>query len=142
MVLQNGSMRKATGIELYKRHKELGKEIPRVRQLLCREEFSRAKQSYYTPMPVNEADKRIYQMLCQDSGATPLGSCKGEWQPPKPTFSSAEHERIAEVFFGPDAESLTGEEALLQRVKAVKDPSRSRLSGAHSSRKEATVVGV
>jgi len=39
----------------------------------------------------------------------------------KPTFSSAEHERIADTFFGSDAETLTGEEALSRRIQVVND---------------------
>jgi hypothetical protein len=94
-------------------------------------------------MPVDEVDKQIDQMLCQDSGATSPGSCEDEWQPLKPTFSSAEHERIAEAFFGPDAETLTGEEALSRRTKVIGDlVTLCDLQGTPSSRKEATVVVV
>ena len=60
-------------------------------------------------------------MLCQDSGTTSAEPVKNEWEPPKLTFSSAEHERIADAFFGPDAETLTGEEALSRRIRVIND---------------------
>ena len=38
-----------------------------------------------------------------------------------PSFWCQEHERVADSFFGPTAETLTGVEALARRVQAVKD---------------------
>jgi hypothetical protein len=72
-------------------------------------------------MPVDEVDKQIDQMLCQNSDTTSAELGEDEWEPPKPTFSSAEHERIADAFFGPDAETLTGEEALSRRIQVIND---------------------
>ena len=42
----------------------------------------------------------------------------GNFQSP---YSSAEHERITDAFFGPDAETLTGEEALSRRIQVIDD---------------------
>jgi hypothetical protein len=72
-------------------------------------------------MPVDEVDKQIDQMLCQNSAITSAEPDEDEWESPKPTFSSAEHERIADAFFGPDAETLTGEEALSRRIQVIND---------------------
>jgi Protein of unknown function (DUF3435) len=121
MVAQYGSMRKAGGTKMHKRHKELGQQIPRLRQQLVRAEKSKAKQSYFATMPVHEVDKQIDQMLGLNSGTTSAELAEDEWEPPKPTFSSTEHERIADAFFGPDAETLTGEEALSQRIQVIND---------------------
>ena len=106
---------------MHKRHKELGQQIPRLRQQLVRAEKSKAKQSYFATMPVHEVDKQIDQMLGLNSGTTSAELAEDEWEPPKPTFSSTEHERIADAFFGPDAETLTGEEALSQRIQVIND---------------------
>ena len=113
-------MRKASG-EIHKRHKELGQQIPRLRDQFRREELSKTKQSYFATMPVDEVDKQIDQMLYQNSATTSAEPDEDEWEPPKPTFSSAEHERIADAFFGPDAETLTGEEALSRRIQVIND---------------------
>src|SRR5271163_359268 len=45
MVARYRSVRKAGGTEIHKWHKELGLQIPRLRQQLCREELSKTKQS-------------------------------------------------------------------------------------------------
>jgi hypothetical protein len=42
-------------------------------------------------------------------------------EPPKPIFSSAEHEQIANAFFRPGAETLTSEEALPRRIQVIND---------------------
>ena len=120
IVARYGSVRKAGGTEIHKRHKELGRQIPRLRQQLRREELSKTKQSYFETMPVDEVDKQIDEMLGQNSGTTSAEPGE-EWEPLKPTFSSAEHERIADAFFGPDAETLTGEEALSRRIQVIND---------------------
>jgi hypothetical protein len=121
MVALYGSMRKAGGTEIHKRHKELGQQISRLRDQFRREERSKIKQSYFATMPVDEVDKQIDQMLCQNSDTTSAEPDEDEWEPPKPIFSSAEHERIADAFFGPDAETLTGEEALSRRIQVIND---------------------
>jgi len=72
-------------------------------------------------MLIDEVDKQIDQMLGQNSGTTSAEPGEDEWEPPKPTFSSAEHERIADAFFRPDAEALTGKEALSRRIQVIND---------------------
>jgi hypothetical protein len=121
IIARYGSMRKAEGTEIHKRHKELGRQIPRLRQQLRREELSKTKQSYFETMPVDEMNKQIDQMLGQHSGTTSAEPGENEWKPLKPTFSSVEHERIADAFFGPDAETLTSEEALSRRIQIIND---------------------
>ena len=63
-------MRKAGGTEIHERHKELGQQIPRLRDEFCREELSKTKQSYFETMPIDEVDKQIDEMLGQNSGTT------------------------------------------------------------------------
>jgi len=60
-------------------------------------------------------------MLGQNSGTASAESGEDEWEPPRPTFSSAEHEQIADAFFGPDAETLIGEEALSRPIQVIND---------------------
>ena len=44
-----------------------------------------------------------------------------EWTPPAPSFWCPEHERVADAFFGPTAETLTGKDALSRRIQVIND---------------------
>jgi hypothetical protein len=44
-----------------------------------------------------------------------------EWNPPIPEYPFVERARIADAFFGPDAESTEGEKTLTRRIQAVSD---------------------
>jgi len=74
MVARYGSMRAAGGTEIHERHKELGQQIPRLRGQFRREELPKTKQSYFAAIPVDEVDKQIDQMLCQNSDITSVGN--------------------------------------------------------------------
>src|SRR5436190_1850208 len=44
-----------------------------------------------------------------------------EWNPPIPEYPFVERVRIADAFFGPDAESMDGERTLTRRIQVVGD---------------------
>jgi len=44
-----------------------------------------------------------------------------EWNPPIPEYPFVERARIADAFFGPDAESTDGEKTLTRRIQVVSD---------------------
>ena len=72
-------------------------------------------------MLIYEMDKQIDQMLGQNLGPLRRNRVRTSGEPPKPIFSSAEHERIADAFFRPDAETLTSEDALSRRIQVIND---------------------
>ena len=47
--------------------------------------------------------------------------CAEEWKPPIPEYLFVERARIADAFFGPDAESTDGEKTLTRRIRVVSD---------------------
>ncbi|KAL9112312.1 MAG: hypothetical protein Q9227_003430 [Pyrenula ochraceoflavens] len=44
-----------------------------------------------------------------------------DWTPPTPSFYFPEHERIADAFFRPTAETLTGDAALARQIQVIHD---------------------
>ena len=122
MVMAYGSVKNTPAdSEARRKHTELSQEITRVRQVVDREAISQAKEDYFTTMPVAEINKQIDLLLGCDSGETSQNAGEDEWQPAKPEFSTVEQARIADAFFGPEAETLTGEEALARRIQVIED---------------------
>ena len=112
------------------RYKQLGKEINRLRQVLRREGWTKVKTAYHRTMEVWEIDEQIDQTLGRDSSRDSSDGDEDkdvdEWIPPPPTFWCKEQERIADAFFGPDAETLIGAVALGRRIQVIKDLVNSR----------------
>ena len=71
-------------------------------------------------MPGVEIDKQIDQLLGESSNIDSADAPE-EWNPPIPEYPFVERARIADAFFGPDAESLDGERALARRIQVVTD---------------------
>ena len=113
------SLKAARGTALHRQHGELGKEIQRRRQELLRQGWDRVKTAYHKAMPVLEIDKQIDAMLGAELGDAATSESEGDWKPPAPSFSCQQHERIADAFFGPAAETLQGTEALLRRIRVI-----------------------
>jgi hypothetical protein len=44
-----------------------------------------------------------------------------EWKPPIPEYPFVERARIADTFFGPDAESIDGKRTLARRIQVASD---------------------
>jgi Protein of unknown function (DUF3435) len=106
----------ALGTQNHHRHVELGKEIARRRQVLRRQGLAKVKQVYHNAMPVSEIDRQLDAMLGVEVNEAIPDEDEAEWTPPMPSFWYQEHERVADAFFGPTAETLTGTEALSRRI--------------------------
>jgi hypothetical protein len=66
------------------------------------------RQDYFETMPVVGIDKLIDQLLGESPDIHSADVTK-EWNPPIPEYPFVEWARIADAFFGPDAESTDGE---------------------------------
>ncbi|KAI9888578.1 MAG: hypothetical protein M1814_006625 [Vezdaea aestivalis] len=114
--------------ELGKEYIEKQKEIDRVRKILDREMLQAVKENYRAEMPTMELDKQIEQMMRKEDG-NPDQSNSDEsdsgdnepWNPPIPQYHFPERARLCNAFFGPEAETMTGDSALLRRVQVIKD---------------------
>jgi hypothetical protein len=78
------------------------------------------REDYFDTMPGVEIDKQIDQLLGESSNIDAADTPE-EWNPPIPEYPFIERARIADAFFGPDAESLDGERALARRIQVVTD---------------------
>jgi hypothetical protein len=72
-------------------------------------------------MPVSEIDRQLDAMLGVEVNEAIPDEDEAEWTPPTPSFWYQEHERVADAFFGPTAETLTGTEALSRRIQVIND---------------------
>jgi hypothetical protein len=72
-------------------------------------------------MPVSEIDRQLDTMLGVEVNEAIPEEDEAEWTPPMPSFWYQEHERVADAFFGPTAETLTGTEALSRRIQVIND---------------------
>ena len=117
-----GTLKKAERAdpERYLAHEALVKELARVRAVYRREKKVEFREDYFDTMPSVEIDKQIDQLL-GNSTNTDSEDVKEEWNPPIPEYPFVERARIADAFFGPDAESLDGERALARRIQVVTD---------------------
>jgi hypothetical protein len=111
----------ARGTDIHRRHSELGKAISRRRVELRRKGWDEVKKAYHRAMPVLEIDKQIDAMMRVESGDVADAKLEDDWTPPVPSFWCQEHERVADAFFGPTAETLTGTEALSRRIQIIND---------------------
>jgi hypothetical protein len=71
-------------------------------------------------MPVIEINKQIDQLL-GESPDMHSADVAEERNPPIPEYPFVERARIADVFFGPDAESTDGGKTLTRRIQVVSD---------------------
>ena len=111
----------ARGTAKYQRHQDLGKAITRRRQELRRMGWARVKEAYHSAMPALEIDKQIDAMLGVESGNVDRVESEDDWTPPVPSYWCQEHARVADAFFGPTAETLTGDEELSRRIQVIND---------------------
>ena len=109
------------GTDIHRRHSELGKAISRRRVELRRKGWDEVKKAYHRAMPVLEIDKQIDAMMGVELGNVADAKLEDDWTPPVPSFWCQEHERVADAFFGPTAETLTGTEALSRRIQIIND---------------------
>ncbi|KAI9727203.1 MAG: hypothetical protein M1834_008511 [Cirrosporium novae-zelandiae] len=114
-------VRNATDTDQYRRHAEIDKEIKKVRNAYHREEEAKAKKDYYQTMPVIEIDKQIDQMLELASNEDVSDYEDDPWKPPVPQYLFPEQAQIEDAFFGSQAESMTGNQDLMQRIKTIQN---------------------
>jgi len=117
-----GTLKKAkhTDPDRYQAHEAVVKELARVRAVHRREKKVEFREDYFDTMPGVEIDKQIDQLLGKSPDIDSEDVVE-EWNPPIPEYPFLEQARIADAFFGPDAESLDGERALARRIQVVTD---------------------
>ena len=67
-------------------------------------------------MPGVEIDKQIDQLLGEGPDADSQDEVTEEWKPSVPEYAFIERARIVDAFFGPEAESTSGEETLTRQI--------------------------
>src|SRR2546423_1445561 len=72
-------------------------------------------------MPGIEIDKQIDQLLGETADINSPDELTEECMPPVPKYPFIKRSRIADAFFGPDAESTDGEKSLTRRIQTVSD---------------------
>ena len=117
-----GTLKKAEHADpdRYRAHEAVVKELARVRAVYRREKKVEFREDYFDTMPGVEIDKQIDQLLGKSPDIDSEDVVE-EWNPPIPEYPFLEQARIADAFFGPDAESLDGERALARRIQVVTD---------------------
>jgi hypothetical protein len=117
-----GTLKKAKHADpdRYREHETVVKELARVRAIHRRERKAEFRQDYFETMPVEEIDKQIDQLL-GESPDIHSEDVTEEWNPPIPEYPFVERARIADAFFGPDAEATYGEKTLTRRIEVVSD---------------------
>ena len=104
----------------YRAHEAVVKELARVRAVYRREKKVEFREDYFDTMPGVEVDKQIDRLLGKSPDIDSEDMVE-EWNPPISKYPFLEQARIADAFFGPDAESLNGERALARRIQIVTD---------------------
>ena len=92
----------------------------KVRRTLRQTTKQRIREEYYNTMPTAEVDKQIDQLLSNPDGYR-SDSEEEDVIPPIPEYVFEERARIVNAFYGPEAETLEGEEALARRIQVTKD---------------------
>src|SRR5256714_9563588 len=72
------------------------------------------------PCLVPRSIKQVDQLLVKSPDIDSADVAE-EWNPPIPEYPFVERARIADAFFGPDAESIDGEGTLARRIQVVGD---------------------
>jgi hypothetical protein len=117
-----GTLKKAKHADpdRYREHETVVKELVRVRAVCRRERKAEFRQDYFETMPVAEIDKQIDQLLGESRDIYSADATE-EWNPSVPEYPFVERARIADAFFGPDAELTDGERTLTRRIQVVSD---------------------
>jgi len=107
-------------LDRFQEHQAACRELTRVRAIHRQERKTKFREDFFDSMPDIEISKQIDQLLgntfdthLSDDAATE------KWEPPVPEYAFPERSRIADALFGPDAESMTGTEALTRRIQVV-----------------------
>ena len=101
--------------EVYQQYQEVCNMQQKVRRTLRQTTKQRIRKEYYNTMPTAEVDKQIDQLLSNPDGYL-SDSEEEDVIPPIPEYVFEERARIVNAFYGPEAETLEGEEALARRI--------------------------
>jgi hypothetical protein len=93
---------------VFQEHEAVVRELTRVRAVYRREKKVESREDYFDSMPGVEIDKQIDQLLGKTGDSDSPGEITEEWTPPIPEYAFVERVRIADAFFGPEAESASG----------------------------------
>jgi hypothetical protein len=106
-----GTLKKAeyADADRYRAHKAVQRASTSTGRLSAGEKVE-FRDDYFDTMPGVEIYKPIHQLL-EKSSNIDLEDVIEEWNPPIPENPFLEQGRIADAFFGPDAEPLDGERA-------------------------------
>jgi hypothetical protein len=96
-------------------------QVRRVTSCPSAGEEGRFREDYFETMPGVEIDKQIDQLLGKTADTNSSDESTEEWMPPVPEYPFIERARIADAFFGPDAESTDEQKSLARRIQAVSD---------------------
>jgi hypothetical protein len=118
-----GTIKKAKSLDpdRFQEHEAAVKELVRVRVIHRREKKIEFREDYFETMPGIEIDKQIDQLLGETADTNSSDESTEECMPPVPKYPFIERSRIADAFFGPDAESTDGEKSLARRIQAMSD---------------------
>lgn len=72
-------------------------------------------------MPIVEIDKQIDHLQGKSTDTDSSDITADEWDPPVSRYVCTARARIADTFFGPEAEPMTGEKALTRRIQVIDD---------------------
>ena len=106
--------------DIYKRRQELTKKIARRRDELSTKAWQKVRMSHYESGPALEIARQINLLL----GVKPEEETtdpEREWLPPAPVYSSDEHERVGQEFFGSKVDGVPRAEEHTQRVQVIED---------------------
>jgi Protein of unknown function (DUF3435) len=118
-----GTVKKAKILDpdRYKAQEVVVRELTRIRAIHRREKMVKVRDDYFESMPSIEIDKQIDQLLGETADTDSSDESTEEWMPPVPEYPFVERARIADAFFGPDAESTDESKCLARRIQAVSD---------------------
>lgn len=131
-----GSISKAKHTEIWQQRSQKGKQIDKIRAAYRREKLEAVKDDYHKQMPTMEIEKQLERMarkkldaedrkLDQDDSDSDDDDDNDDndegWEPPIPDYRFPERSRLAEAFFGPDAETMTRAAALARRIQVIND---------------------
>jgi Protein of unknown function (DUF3435) len=120
-----GTKKKARQLfpHLHQRHESLCKELSQLRKTLAKNTKETARKEHFFNAPILEVDRQIKRLLGQaDPEDSDVDSPdKMDWELPTPTYIFPERERLAENFYGPDAENYEEVKLLARRIQVTKD---------------------
>lgn len=114
--------------ELYRQHQATAKELDRKMKALRREAKKKMREDYFRDMPNEEINKQINKLLLHSAEGN-VGKEESEelseedidWELPALEYAFPERARIVDAFYGPEADTLSGDAAIWRRIQVTKD---------------------